>query len=180
MYSGAVCLGGHVVSLHVVDPKQRLEIPGGHGPSPAATRSMGPAALNAYRIPVPNFCTICSRPVVVTCGSCGAPIPRPEEDDSLPRPFCGGCGSPLPWATREDRVNAMKAALSLETGLDEANRIDLDGGVRDPGGRCRSGRTSSGCAEAEAANASGVDRLDPAGAFSDIVRRSTPSIRSAA
>lgn len=44
----------------------------------------------------------------------------------MPRPFCGGCGSPLPWATREDRVNAMKAALSLETGLDEANRIDLD------------------------------------------------------
>ncbi|MHB1536113.1 MAG: DUF2321 domain-containing protein [Acidimicrobiales bacterium] len=100
-YSASICMRGHY-------DRSVLERQGGHA--------------NA-------FCSRCGAPVITACLSCGDRLLGAYTGVAVaglqPNTFCSACGSPYSWAAREALVLQLRNQLEFESGLDNADRLEL-------------------------------------------------------
>jgi hypothetical protein len=120
--TAAICKSGHVVSMDVIDPANRVA--GG-----VITQVFSPDIPSGGRqsgSTLPRFCGKCGLPVLTTCSACGSPISNHNLNagEREPLSFCTGCGIPQPWATREERILRLIGLLDSEEGLGEAERLE--------------------------------------------------------
>jgi hypothetical protein len=111
----AVCMRGHMIDDHVVDPVNRQ-----------ALLSDDPYSGAIDTTTVPKHCGTCGAPVTLACLECNAPLPGTFSNvagalaDALP--FCENCGTAHPWATREQRIGHLFNLIDF-TELDAAERL---------------------------------------------------------